>query len=78
MGRPRLELRPERIGIDVLGPQLDRPGLVAGGAQIGHRLEQLGHGAPRLKVDDGRYLPELVYPQAFSDQPKFNLELAQG
>jgi len=33
---------------------------------------------PRLRLHDGRYLPELVYPGAFSDQPKFNLELAQG
>jgi len=51
-------------------------------AELEQRTAQFPVGAgllfPRLKVQDGRYLPELVYPEAFSDQPKFNLDLRSG
>jgi hypothetical protein len=63
------KLRRELVFPDPLKPEIEA------------RMAQFPVGAgflfPRLKSQDGRYLPELVYPDAFSDQAKFNLELPQ-
>jgi len=65
-----IQLRTENIYPDPLRPEFE--------ARTAHHPVGAGLLFPRLRLHDGRYLPELVYPGAFSDQPKFNLELAQG
>jgi hypothetical protein len=65
-----IRLRTELIFPDPLKPEIET------------RMAQFPVGAgfifPRLKEQEGRYLPELVYPASFSDQPKFNLDLDQA
>jgi hypothetical protein len=63
-----VRLRNEYIYPDPLKPEIQ--------ARTAHLPVGAGLLFPRLKMVDDRYLPELVYPEAFSEQPKFNLELA--
>ncbi len=65
-----IRLRTELIFPDPLKPEIE--------ARMAHIPVGAGFLFPRLKKQEGRFLPELVYPGAFSDQPKFGLELAQA
>lgn len=63
------QLRTDNVYPDPLRPEIE--------ARTAHLPVGAGLLFPRLKTHDGRFIPELVYPRAFSDQPKFNLELAE-